>query len=152
MWCVVEAELCLLWTVLVDGDVAVTLWHLQESLGDPVLVDRRLSQTPTPSPSTSRRTRAQYITFSSNELEDRNQQPLQTMTAQISHIFTTYDQPPYTLQSGQFPFIDIGGVFSLYSTSYTPGDLANLTWNQIAAKLSNPNDQVTKDIVGDAIP
>ena len=27
---------------LVDGDVAVTLRHLQESLGDPVLVDRRL--------------------------------------------------------------------------------------------------------------
>ncbi|MFZ0178355.1 MAG: DUF929 family protein [Candidatus Dormiibacterota bacterium] len=91
-----------------------------------------------------------YITFSANELEDRNQQPLQSMTAQISHIFTTYDQPPYTLQSGQFPFIDIGGVFSLYSTSYTPGDLANLTWSQIAAKLSNPNDQVTKDIVGNA--
>ncbi len=72
------------------------------------------------------------------------------MTTQISHIFTTYDQPPYTTQSGQFPFIDIGGVFSLYSTSYTPADLANLTWSQIAAKLSNPNDQVTKDIVGNA--
>jgi Domain of unknown function (DUF929) len=91
-----------------------------------------------------------YIDFSANELEDRNQQPLETMTARISHIFTTYDQPPYTQQSGQFPFIDIGGFFSLYSTSYTPGVLANLTWNQIAAKLSDPNDPVTKDIVGNA--
>jgi Domain of unknown function (DUF929) len=91
-----------------------------------------------------------YIDFSGNELEDRNQQPLQSMTAQISKIFTTYDQPPYTTQSGQFPFLDIGGLFSLYSTSYTPAVLANLSWSQIAAKLSNPNDPVTQDIVGNA--
>jgi hypothetical protein len=93
---------------------------------------------------------SQYIDFSSNELQDRNQQALQSMTPQISNIFTKYDQPPFTTQSGQYPFIDIGGVFSLYSTSYTPNDLKNLTWSQIAAKLSNPNDQVTKDIVGNA--
>ena len=91
-----------------------------------------------------------YIDFSPNELEDRNQQPLQSMTTQVSKIFTTYDQPPYTTQSGQFPFIDIGGVFSLYTTSYTPAVLANLSWSQIAAKLSNPSDPVTQDIVGNA--
>jgi hypothetical protein len=93
---------------------------------------------------------SQYIDFSSNEIEDRNQQQLQSMTTQISNIFTKYNNPPYTAQSGQFPFIDIGGVFSLYSTSYTPGDLKDLSWSQIAAKLSNPNDQVTKDVVGNA--
>ena len=32
----------------------------------------------------------------------------------------------------------------------TPATLKNLSWSQIAAKLSNPNDQVTKDIVGNA--
>jgi len=91
-----------------------------------------------------------YIDFSANELEDRNQQPLQSMTAQISKIFTTYDQTPFTSQSGQFPFIDIGGVFTLYTTSYDPVILKNLSWAQIAAKLSNPTDPVTKAIVGNA--
>jgi hypothetical protein len=91
-----------------------------------------------------------YINLSTNEIEDRNQQKLDSMSTQVSNIFTKYDATPYSTQSGQFPFLDIGGVFSLYSTSYTPGDLANLSWAQIAAKLSNPNDQVTKDIVGNA--
>ncbi|MHB8490084.1 MAG: DUF929 family protein [Candidatus Dormibacteria bacterium] len=93
---------------------------------------------------------SQYIDFSSNEIEDRNQQPLQKMTAQVSSIFTKYDTPPYTTESGQFPFLDIGGMFTLYSTSYSPGDLANLSWGQIAAKLTNPNDKVTQEIVGNA--
>ena len=91
-----------------------------------------------------------YIDFSANEIEDRNQQPLDSMTTQVSNIFTKYDNPPYTVQAGQFPFVDIGGVFNLYSTSYNPKTLANLSWNQIAAKLSNPNDPVTKEIVGNA--
>jgi Domain of unknown function (DUF929) len=91
-----------------------------------------------------------YIDFSANEIEDRNQQPLESMSTQISNIFTKYDHPPYTQQSGQFPFVDIGGVFSLYSTSYDPAILKNLSWNQIAAKLSNASDPVTKAIVGNA--
>lgn len=91
-----------------------------------------------------------YIDFSSNELQDRNQAPLQTMTTQISKIFTKYDNPPYASQSGQYPFIDIGGVFSLHTTSYSPGLLTGLTWSQIAGKLSNPSDPVTQAIVGNA--
>jgi hypothetical protein len=91
-----------------------------------------------------------YVDFSANEIEDRNQQPLESMSSQISSIFTKYDQPPYSTQSGQFPFIDIGGVFTLFSTSYTPQLLANLSWSQIAAKLSNATDPVTQAIVGNA--
>jgi hypothetical protein len=90
------------------------------------------------------------IVFSSNEIEDRNQQPLQSMSAQVTKIFTTYDTTPWTSQSGQFPFIDIGGVFTLYTTSYDPVLLKSLSWAQIAAKLSNPSDPVTKAIVGNA--
>lgn len=93
---------------------------------------------------------SQYIDLSTNEIEDRAQQPLQKMSTQVSNIFTKWNATPYTTTSGQFPFIDIGGVFSLYSTSYDPANLKSLSWGQIAAKLSNPNDQVTKDIVGNA--
>jgi thiol-disulfide isomerase/thioredoxin len=91
-----------------------------------------------------------YLDFSHNEIEDRSQQPLESMTAQVSSIFTKYDTTPFTSQSGQFPFVDIGGVFTLYTTSYDPAILKNLTWDQIGAKLTNPNDPVTKAIVGNA--
>ena len=39
---------------------------------------------------------SQYIDFSSNEVEDRNQQPLQTLSAATTNIFTKWDTPPYT--------------------------------------------------------
>jgi hypothetical protein len=72
------------------------------------------------------------------------------MSAQVTNIFTKYDSTPYSTQSGQFPFLDIGGVFTLYTTSYDPALLKGLSWSQIAAKLSNPADPVTKAIVGNA--
>jgi hypothetical protein len=90
------------------------------------------------------------IDFSPTEAYDRAQKPLQTLTAQIENIFTTWDRPPYTVLQQQFPFLDIGGLYVLHDTSYNPAILANLTWDQIATKLKDPNDPVTKAIVGNA--
>jgi thiol-disulfide isomerase/thioredoxin len=91
-----------------------------------------------------------YIDFVPNEIEDRNQQPLMTMSSATQNLFTKYDAPPYTTLAQQFPFIDIGGLFTLYTTSYDPATLKNLSWQQIATKLSNPSDPVTQEIVGNA--
>ena len=93
---------------------------------------------------------SQYIDFNSNEVEDRNSQPLQKMSAATQAIVEKWDQPPYTAEGAQFPFIDIGGVFTLLTTSYNPADLAGLTWNQIGNDLSNPTSTVAKDIIGNA--
>ncbi|HVA06792.1 MAG TPA: DUF929 family protein [Acidimicrobiales bacterium] len=93
---------------------------------------------------------SQYVAFSPNEIEDRNKQPLMSMSSQVSNIFATWDQPPYTIQSGQFPFLDIGGTFTLSTTSYTPNDLAGLSWSQIADDLSAPTSTVARDIIGNA--
>jgi hypothetical protein len=90
------------------------------------------------------------IDFSATELYDRNRDPLQTPTSQIENIFTTWDKPPYTVEVQQFPFLDIGGLYVLHSTSYSPNVIANLTWDQIATKLKDPTDPVTKAIVGNA--
>jgi hypothetical protein len=90
------------------------------------------------------------VDFVPTEVLDRNQNPLQTPTSQVNAIFTKYDTPPYTAEAGGFPFIDIGGLYTLYSTSYTPQLLANLTWQQIATKLKDPTDPVTQAIVGNA--
>lgn len=91
-----------------------------------------------------------YIDFNFNEIEDRNQNPLMTMSSATQNIFTKYDNPPYTISSGGFPFLDIGGVFSLYTTSYDPADLQGLSWNQIATDLKDPTSAVAKDIIGNA--
>jgi Domain of unknown function (DUF929) len=91
-----------------------------------------------------------YLDFSSAELYDRSGNSLETPSAQVSSVFQTVDQPPYTSQKLGFPFIDIAGLYTLYNTSYSPQLLQGLSWDQIAAKLSNPNDPVTKAIIGNA--
>jgi hypothetical protein len=93
---------------------------------------------------------SQYIDFNSNEVEDRNSQPLQSMSAATTKIVDNWDKPPYTTEAGQFPFIDIGGVFTLLTTSYDPADLKGLSWTQIGNDLSDPTSTVAKDIIGNA--
>jgi hypothetical protein len=84
------------------------------------------------------------IDFSFSETQDVNRNTLMTPTQQAAGLFVKYDTPPYTTQAQGFPFIDIGGLYALYQTSYSPQLLANLTWDQIAAKLKNPSDPVTQ--------
>lgn len=93
---------------------------------------------------------SQYVDFSANEVLDRNQNTLETPTKTIEALFVKYDAPPYTQEARGFPFVDIAGLYDLYSTSYSPKLLANLTWSQIATKLKDPTDPVTQAIVGNA--
>lgn len=90
------------------------------------------------------------IDFSATEAYDRNGNPLQPLTPQVSSIFNAYDRQPYTVENGGFPFLDIAGQYVLFNTSYTPALLQNLTWDQIAAKMKDPNDPVCKAIIGNA--
>jgi hypothetical protein len=91
-----------------------------------------------------------WVDFQSAELQDRNGQPLQSPSAEISNLLTTVDQPPYTASAQGFPFLDIAGRFVLSQTGYSPQVLQGLSWNQIAADLANPGSPVTKAIVGHA--
>ena len=63
--------------------------------------------------------------------------------------YTNYDKPPYTASIG-FPFLDVAGRFVLYQTSYTPAILQGMSWQQIVSDLSDPQNQVTQAIVGNA--
>lgn len=90
------------------------------------------------------------IDFQPTELEDRNRQPLQSPSPQVANAFATYDQPPYTATAQGFPFLDIGGRYTLYQTSFSPQLLQGLSWSQIATKLSNPADPVTQAMLGNA--
>jgi len=79
-----------------------------------------------------------------------NYPTLQTPTAAQQNLLNTYDAPPYTDSSsaGSIPFIDIGNRYVLSGASYSPQDLANLQWQDIANDLADPNSTVSKDILG----
>ncbi len=97
---------------------------------------------------------SQYLTFSHTEMEDRNHNPLQPLTSQVSQIVQTYGVSPYqnNSQPGSvaFPFLDIANRFTLYQVQYSPGTLAGLTWQKIGKDLSNPQSPVTQAIAGSA--
>jgi hypothetical protein len=96
---------------------------------------------------------SQTVDFMPVEEEDQNQNPLQTPSATVEQIFTTYDQQPYSdSAAGEpgFPFLDIGGHYVLYETSFDPVMLQGLSWKQIATDLGNLKSPVTLAIVGNA--
>ncbi len=78
--------------------------------------------------------------------------PIATPAPDVSAIFAKYDAPPYVSSSnaGGIPFIDIGNQYITLSSGYSPQLLAGLSWNDIAAGLSDPNNTVTQAIVGNA--
>jgi Domain of unknown function (DUF929) len=90
------------------------------------------------------------VDFQPVEMEDRNRQPFESPSAQVSQIFSSFNRPPYTASSGGFPFLDIAGRFTLRTTSYDPALLRGLTWDQIASDLSESSNPVTRAIVGNA--
>jgi hypothetical protein len=90
---------------------------------------------------------SQYIDLAAIENEDRQQQPQQALTSQQQQLFSA-------IGSNGYPFLDIANQYangaSTFASGYDPAVLQGLSWQQIAAKLSNANDPVTQAIVGDA--
>ncbi|HEY7849873.1 MAG TPA: DUF929 family protein, partial [Ktedonobacterales bacterium] len=93
---------------------------------------------------------SKYLVFNATETQDRNQQALDTPSAEAIQAFSTYDTAPYTNQQGGIPFVSYGNQYVTTAGPYQPTMLANLSWQQIAAQLNNPNSDVTKAIVGTA--
>jgi len=96
---------------------------------------------------------SQSVDFMPVETEDQNGNQLQTPSAPVEQIFTTYNQQPYsssTAGSPGLPFLDIGGSYVLFQTSFDPAILQGLSWKQIATDLANATSPVTLAIVGNA--
>jgi thiol-disulfide isomerase/thioredoxin len=77
---------------------------------------------------------------------------LQVPSSAQMALFTQYDAPPYVQSgsSGSFPFIDIGNKYLDIGAQYVPGNLAGLTWAQVASDIRNPSSPVAKEIDGTA--
>ena len=84
-----------------------------------------------------------YLAFTTVELYDRNQQPLQTPTAAEQQLLNGPGQ-------GGIPFIDLGGTVMLRSSGYNPQILGGMTWTQIADALTNTSSPAAQAIVGTA--
>jgi hypothetical protein len=93
---------------------------------------------------------SQYLDWVGVETADRTQQPLQTPTADQLAIVNKYDAPPYTQQTGSIPFVTYANQYITVGAGFQNNSIQDLTWQQIASKLSNPDDPVTKNIVGNA--
>ena len=79
-----------------------------------------------------------------------NYATLQIPTKDQQNLMSTYDVSPYTTQAGSIPFIDIANQYIITGASYSPQDLQNLQWQDIANNLSDPTSTVGRDILGTA--
>ncbi len=106
---------------------------------------------------------SKYLTFVPVETTTETKAPLQNPTAAENRLMNIYDVPPYvpsTEYDGSFPFIDIGNQYIDDGAQYVPSTLGTtepvdpshygLTWQQIAADLSNPSSSVGQAILGTA--
>lgn len=95
---------------------------------------------------------SQYIDFQAVETQDRNGQPLGKLSDAQQAIFDTYDGPPYidAKYKGSIPFLSVANQYIEISAGFIPDQMEGLTWQQIADKLTDPNDSITQSIVANA--
>jgi thiol-disulfide isomerase/thioredoxin len=95
---------------------------------------------------------SKYLTFTTVELQDRDESTLQTPTAAQEALLKKYDAPPYVSSSdaGAIPFVNMGNRYLIVGASYDPGVLSGLTWQEIAVDLHNPSTKVAKAVNGTA--
>jgi hypothetical protein len=93
---------------------------------------------------------SQYVDFAPIESADRNDNPLQTPTAAEGTLVTTYDTTPYSTTTGGIPFQDFGNRYIVSGSGVNPELLQGMTWQQIAATLTDTSSKVAQPIIGDA--
>ena len=86
---------------------------------------------------------SQYLDFQAVETLDRNQNPLQSLTAVQAGLLRSYG-------TGSIPFVDFGNRYTLSGATYRPDVLSGLTWQEIAAALQQPETPQAQAILGSA--
>jgi hypothetical protein len=84
------------------------------------------------------------LAFTAVELSDRQGNQLQALTAAQQTVTNKLDP------AGSIPFLDLGNRYSQVGAGYQPAVLGGLSWDQIAAQLSDPSSPVAKAVVGNA--
>ena len=82
-----------------------------------------------------------YLDFDANEVQDRNHNTLDKLSAADSALYKAY--------ATGFPFIDVAGKY-LVGAMYDPELLSGMDQAQVAAALKDPSSQVAQAIDGSA--
>jgi hypothetical protein len=91
-----------------------------------------------------------YLDFAPVENADRSDNPLQAPTTAQQALIATYDVAPYSSQDSGIPFMDLANRYIISGTAINPQLLQGMTWQQIAATLSDAQNQVAEQIIGNA--
>jgi len=77
---------------------------------------------------------------------------LDTPSAEIQQLLTTYDAAPYVpaTSAGSIPFIDFGGKYLITGSTYEPGTLKGKTADEIASAMTDTSGSISKGAVGSA--
>jgi hypothetical protein len=86
---------------------------------------------------------SQYFSLQAYEFEDRNGNPLMSVPANYTALWK--GSPSF----GTVPFLDIGNVYALRGTQFSPSLLAGLTQQQVVQSIVN-DDSVSKAIMAAA--
>jgi hypothetical protein len=85
-----------------------------------------------------------YVDFVPLEVQSYQGVSLETPTAAEQQLINQYNP------NGSFPFIDLANHYTITGASYDPQVLSNLSWQQIAAALSNAQSPIVQSILGTA--
>ncbi len=98
-----------------------------------------------------------YLEFEAVETQTSSRvgssyQTLQTPTPEQQQLIDRFDAPPYVApeNAGAIPFIDIANQYVLAGTTFSPGLLANQSWESIAANVAKGNTDQARAIIGSA--
>ena len=140
---------------------AAQRWALAVALGrfgsfDQLEVSRSSSSDVFPDTATftfrNARYSSPYLDFVAVETADRTGALLQAPTAEQQALLAKYDAPPYVAaaSAGGIPWLDVANHYVMVSSGFTPAVLSGLSWDGIAARLGNADDNVARGIIGDA--
>jgi hypothetical protein len=87
---------------------------------------------------------SQYIDFRAVETLDRDQNQLQTPSANDQQLLDRYDP------GGTIPFLDFGNHYASTGAFYVPDNIGGMSWLAVADTLKQPDSPQAKAIIGSA--
>jgi len=95
---------------------------------------------------------SRYVDLIAVETTDPNGHTLATLSPGDQRVVDRYDAPPYVAESsrGAVPWLDVANRYVMSGSGYAAQVLQNLNWTQIAGRLGNAQDPVTRAVVGNA--
>ncbi len=92
-----------------------------------------------------------YLAFQGWEIQDRDQQPLQTLPDDVDAFLKKYDVPPLSSPNpGSIPFVGYGGQWASAGATYDGALLVGKTNGQIATDMTDPTTDVGKAALQEA--